>query len=62
VHGGKGSVARYQCRRKTRYATRDIAEREMKVVRARWRYQRMSVYQCTVCDGWHLTTHPKGNQ
>lgn len=48
------------CGRKVRFATRQQAESWAAGVRARYGAgsAEQSAYECELCGGWHLTSHP----
>ncbi len=54
--------ARYEkaCASKNRYATRGEAEAAA-VACAEHGRRGLTVYKCSYCGGWHLTSHPWGN-
>lgn len=47
-----------QCRKKTRYADEYQAEKAAKDCMRNRPQQRLRVYDCPDCDGWHLTHKP----
>lgn len=49
------------CKSKLRYDTPEAADVVVRETREREQYTRpVARYHCRWCDGWHLTTHPKG--
>ena len=48
------------CESKNRYASRVEAEENLAWCEARGT-RGLSIYRCPYCNGWHLTSHPHGN-
>ena len=48
------------CESKNRYASRREAEENLAWCEARGT-RGLSIYRCPYCNGWHLTSHPHGN-
>lgn len=54
-----GSVAYWPCTRKKRFKRRvDAAS----WVRKHPQFKGLSIYRCDYCGGWHLTSHPRGDE
>jgi len=63
VGGTARSRAAAKCEQKRRYRSRMAAESALGIARNQWRMDKTraaqpptGVYQCPVCDGWHLTS------
>lgn len=56
-----GAYGHSTCGRKTRFETRDSAERRAARETADGEGVRVTAYLCGICGGWHLTSHPIGS-
>lgn len=59
---GKECKTRYEigtCGRKRRYPSRVAAENSAEYLTFFHEDRRLFPYHCELCDGWHLTSHPR---
>lgn len=60
----KGCTTRYEmgtCGRKRRYPSKAAAESSAEYVMFIHDSRALFPYHCKLCDGWHLTSHPREN-
>ena len=54
-----GGLAWRQCGKKKRYATEGEAPRQIAAIHRHRPNEQLRVYDCAICNGWHLTNQPK---
>lgn len=46
------------CNTKTRYASKNVAKQRAKSLVECGMAKNSGIYQCDICGGWHVTSHP----